>query len=95
VPTVLTIGEVRHLLAQLDGSKWLLVSLLYGAGLRLREGLKLRAKDVDFDYRQIIVRDAKGGRDRVTLLPDSVIGPLKAHVERVKALHERDLAAGY
>lgn len=93
VPTVLTAGEMQHLLAGLDGAKWLMASLLYGAGLRLRECLKLRVKDVDFDYRQIIVRDAKGGRDRVTMLPDSVIGPLRQHLVRVKMLHERDLAA--
>jgi integrase len=63
-----------------------------GRGLRLRECLKLRVKDVDFDYRQIIVRDGKGGKDRVTMLPTAVIEPLKAHLIRVKALHERDLA---
>jgi integron integrase len=83
VPTVLT------------AAKWLMASLLYGAGLRLRECLKLRVKDVDFEYRQIIVRDGKGAKDRVTVLPAAVIEPLKAHLVRVKALHERDLAAGY
>lgn len=95
VPSVLTTGEVRRLLAGLDGMKWLMASLLYGAGLRLRECLKLRVKDIDFEYRQIIVRDGKGGKDRVTMLPAAVIEPLKAHLVRVKALHERDLAAGY
>jgi len=95
VPTVLTATEVRHLLAGLEGAKWLMASLLYGAGLRLRECLKLRVKDVDFEYRQIVVRDSKGGRDRVTMLPESVIEPLKLHLARVKVLHERDLAAGY
>jgi len=72
-----------------------MASLLYGAGLRLRECLKLRVKDVDFDYRQILVRDGKGGKDRVTMLPESVIAPLKAHLVRVKALHDRDLADGF
>ena len=72
-----------------------MASLLYGAGLRLRECLKLRVKDVDFEYRQITVRDGKGGKDRVTMLPESVIEPLRAHLQRVKALHERDLAEGY
>jgi integron integrase len=95
VPSVLTPHEVQRLLAGLEGSKWLMASLLYGSGLRLRECLKLRVKDVDFEYRQIVVRDAKGGKDRVTILPDSVIDSLKRQLERVKALHERDLAAGY
>ncbi len=95
VPTVLTAAEVQRILAGLDGAKWLMASLLYGAGLRLRECLKLRVKDIDFEYRQIVVRDGKGGKDRVTMLPGAVIEPLKAHLVRVKALHERDLAAGY
>ena len=94
-PTVLTVSEVRHLLAQLRGTKWLMPSLLYGAGLRLRECLTLRVKDVDFGYRQIMVRDGKGGKDRVTMLPEPVIEPLQAHHLRVKAFHERYLAAGY
>ena len=72
---------------------WIMASLLYGAGLRLRECLKLRIKDVDFDYRQILVRDAKGGNDRVTMLPQSVIDPSKAHLELARKLHERDVAA--
>lgn len=72
-----------------------MASLLYGAGLRLRECLKLRVKDVDFEYRQILVRDGKGAKDRVTLLPDSVAEPLRAHLVRAKALHEKDLAEGY
>jgi integron integrase len=95
VPTVLTAAEVQHLLSCLEESKWLMASLLYGAGLRLRECLKLRVKDLDFEYRQIVVRDGKGGKDRVTMLPASLIEPLKAHLVRVRALHERDLAAGY
>lgn len=93
-PTVLTAGEALQLLAQLRGTKWLMASLLYGAGLRLRECLKLRVKDVDFGYRQILVRDGKGGKDRVTILPGPVIESLQAHLVRAKALHERDLADG-
>ena len=93
-PTVLTEDEVQRLLARMHGTKWLMGSLLYGAGLRLRECLKLRVKDVDFGYRQILVRDGKGGKDRVTMLPGTVIEPLKAHLERTKALHERDIADG-
>jgi len=72
-----------------------MASLLYGAGLRLRECLKLRVKDVDFGYRQILVRDGKGAKDRVTMLPQSVIEALQAHLARGKALHQRDLASGH
>ena len=93
-PTVLTEDEARQLLGRLRGTKWLMASLLYGAGLRLRECLTLRVKDVDFGYRQIMVRDGKGGKDRVTILPGSVVGPLQTHLAQVKALHDRDLAYG-
>jgi len=95
VPTVLTTGEVQRLLSHIEGTKWLMASLLYGAGLRLRECLKLRVKDIDLEYRQIIVRDGKGAKDRVTVLPQAVIEPLKLHLVRVHALHEKDLADGY
>ena len=95
MPTVLTPGEVRRLLNAMRGTKWLMASLLYGSGLRLRECLKLRVKDVDFEYRQIMVRDGKGAKDRVTMLPASVIEPLRMHLERVRRLHEKDLAEGY
>ena len=95
VPVVLTIDEVRALLARLEGTKWMMASLLYGAGLRLRECLKLRVKDVDFGYRQITVRDGKGGKDRMTMLPAAVIEPLRSHLARVQSLHERDLTEGY
>jgi integron integrase len=95
VPTVLTPGEVARLLAAMHGTKWLMASLLYGAGLRLRECLKLRVKDVDFGYRQILVRDGKGAKDRVTMLPQTLAAPLQAHLAEVKRLHEHDLADGY
>jgi len=95
VPTVLSVAEVQRLLAQMQGAKWLMASLLYGAGLRLRECLNLRVKDIDFDYRQILVRNGKGAKDRVTMLPQSVIEPLQAHLVRVRALHERDAASGH
>jgi len=95
VPTVLTVSEVQRLLAGLDGSKWLMASLLYEAGLRLRECLKLRVKDIDFEYRQIVVRYGKGAKDRVTMLPTAVIEHLQAHLARVKLLHEQDIAVGY
>ena len=95
VPVVLSEGEVKALLAQLDGTRWLAASLLYATGMRLLEGLRLRVKDVDFQRREIAVRDGKGGRDRRTMLPERLIEPLKTHLERVKALHERDLAEGH
>ena len=95
LPQVLTVAEVRALLAELEGTKWLMASLLYGAGLRLRECLRLRVKDINFDYRQIIVREGKGAKDRATMLPEVVIEPLRRHVARAKGLHARDLAEGY
>jgi integron integrase len=93
-PTVLTPGEMQALLSRMRGTRWIMASLLYGAGLRLRECLKLRVKDIDFGYRQVLVRDGKGGKDRVTILPASVIQPLEAHLVRIKALHDRDIADG-
>ena len=95
LPVVLTESEVRVLLARLDGVRGLAVSLLYSSGMRLLEGLRLRVKDVDFERREIIVRDGKGGRDRVTVLPEKLIAPLRAHLEKVRALHEQDLAEGF
>jgi integron integrase len=95
MPTVLSGPEVQRLLAAMQGTKWLMASLLYGAGLRLRECLTLRVKDVDFEYRQILVRDGKGAKDRVTMLPQAVVEPLRRHLARAKLLHERDLAEGF
>lgn len=94
-PSVLTSGEALKLLGKMHGTKWLMASLLYGAGLRLRECLNLRVKDVDFGYQQILVRDGKGGKDRITMLPGQVVEPLQLHLARVKSLHERDLEEGY
>lgn len=94
VPAVLTREEVERLLAQMRGTKRLMASLLYGAGLRLRECLKLRVKDVDFGYRQITVRDGKGAKDRVTMLPAQLVEPLRQQLERVRRLHECDVASG-
>ena len=76
VPVVFTREEVRLILLQLHGTKWLMASLLYGAGLRLSECLRLRVKDVDFGYQQIVVRGGKGGQDRFTLLPESLLEAL-------------------
>ena len=95
LPTVLTPREARALLAGIRGTPRLMASLLYGAGLRLRECLKLRVKDVDFGYGQIVVRDGKGAKDRVTMLPAPLVEPLKRQIERARQVHERDLAAGY
>lgn len=72
-----------------------MASLLYGSGLRLTECLRLRVKDVDFAYRQITVRDGKGARDRVTVLPDVLVEPLEGHLVRVKSIHAQDLKLGF
>jgi integron integrase len=95
LPTVLTQQEVQAVLQNLDGTRWLLVSLLYGAGLRLQECLSLRVKDVDLVGSKLLVRDGKGGKDRVTLLPRSLKAPLAMHLEKVKALHTADLVRGF
>ena len=94
LPVVLSRSEVRRLLAELHGDSRLVSLLLYGAGLRLNECLSLRVKDVDPDRREVTVRRGKGSKDRVTMLPVAVRDSLRKHLERVKALHERDLAAG-
>jgi len=95
MPVVLSEPEVRRLLGQMHGVAWIMASLLYGAGLRLRECLMLRVKDVDFAYRQILVRDGKGAKDRLTMLPECVVQPLQVHLGRVRSLHRRDLAEGF
>ena len=95
LPLVFTKDEAQAVLAQLDGTLWLMASLLYGSGLRLMECLRLRVKDVDFDYNQITVRDGKGGKDRVTVLPLAIKPVLQRHLARVKALHTRDLEDGF
>jgi integron integrase len=94
VPVVLTRSEVRRMLEPLEGTARLLLGLLYGAGLRQIECLSLRVKDVDFAYRQIVVRDGKGAKDRVTMLPENLVQPLQAHLGRVRSLHRRDLQEG-
>jgi integron integrase len=95
LPVVLTEAEVRRLLEQVEGGARLMVGLLYGAGLRQIECLSLRVKDIDFAYRQIIVRDGKGARDRATMLPENLVQPLQKHLGKVRALHERDRKEGY
>jgi integron integrase len=95
LPTVLTREEVQAVLAGLKGTHWLLVSLLYGSGLRLNECLGIRVKDVDLAGSKLLLRDSKGGKDRVTIIPKSVESALATHLVKVKALHDADLAKGF
>ncbi len=94
LPVVLSRAEVERLLTMIDGEVWLMAALLYGTGMRLMECMRLRVKDIDFERRQITVRDGKGAKDRQVPLPDSVRDRLKSAVERVRILHEQDLVAG-
>jgi integron integrase len=95
VPAVLTREEVRALLAHVTPPYRLIADLIYGSGLRLLEALRLRIKDIDFGYNRIIVRDGKGLKDRVTMLPGRLRRPLREHLVHVKAMHERDVALGF
>ena len=95
LPVVLTVGEVKAVLARLDGAPRLVATLLYGTGLRLMECLRLRVKDVDFALNQILVRDGKGMKDRLTMLPAALRQPLRRHLAAVRALHEADLREGF
>jgi integron integrase len=79
----------------MEGTMGLVAQVLYGSGMRLMEGLRLRVKDLEFDRLEILIRDGKGGKDRVTMLPASLVQPLQQHLVRVKALHEQDLAEGF
>jgi integron integrase len=94
LPTVLTSREVSDLLAQMEGVTGLMARLLYGTGMRLMECVRLRVKDVDFSMRQIVVRDGKGGKDRVTMLPEKLIPPLQDQIRLVRVVHEQDVRAG-
>jgi integron integrase len=94
LPVVLGREEVRRVFASLDGVPLLVCRLLYGAGLRLFEALSLRVKDVDFLRQEVLVRDGKGQKDRVTILPAAVREPLRAHLDAVRRLHQRDLSRG-
>ena len=95
LPVVLTPGEVQTLLSRLEGTNWMMASLLYGAGLRLMECMRLRVKDIEFVRREILVRDGKGGKDCVTMLPTALVNPLKAHLVRIRERHALDLAEGF
>ena len=95
VPTVFSRDEVARLLGCLTGQPWLMGSLLYGAGLRLMECLRLRVKDLDFGYRQLTVREGKGATDRVTILPVKLVEPLQHQLSVTRMQHQRDLAEGF
>lgn len=95
LPTVLTHAEAGRVIAQMKGVPKIMTKLLFGSGLRLMECMRLRVKDIDFENRQVIVRDGKGENDRATVLPDSVVAELQLHLDDVKALHEKDLREGY
>lgn len=95
VPVVMTREEVRAVLNHMSGDKWLMALLMYGAGLRLMECLRLRVQDVDFSRNEIAVRDGKGAKDRITMLPKALKKPLQGHLREVRQIHEKDLAAGW
>lgn len=94
LPVVLTVAETQRLLDATRGTPGLIVRLLYGTGMRLMEGLRLRVKDIDFERRQITIRGGKGDKDRVTMLPGSLIEPLRAHLSERRRWHDKDLATG-
>lgn len=95
LPIVMTRDEVREVLSHLTSSKKLMAGLLYGAGLSLMECLRLRVHDLGFGQGEILVRDGKGGKDRRTMFPESLSTPVKAHLNNVKLLHEKDIAEGW
>jgi integron integrase len=95
LPVVLTPSEVRSLLMHTSGTMHLVCSLLYGTGMRLLECLRLRVKDIEFERREIVVREGKGNKDRVTVLPENCLLPLRAQISKAKTLHDRDLEAGF
>jgi integron integrase len=95
LPVVLSTQEVQAILSRLDGHLWLMVSLLYGSGLRVMECLRLRVADIDFAKLEVLIRDEQGHKNRITLLPASLVNPLKAHLPSVAALHAEDLAKGF
>jgi integron integrase len=94
LPVVLTRAEVRALLSQLEGTHWLVAALLYGSGLRLMEGLRLRVKDLALERGELIVREGKGARDRVTMLPAALDTALRAHLQRLRTWYEEERRCG-
>lgn len=95
LPVVLTASEVRALLLHMQGTTGLVAQLLYGTGMRLLEALRLRVKDVEFARREVVIREGKGNKDRVTVLPENLILPLQVQLQKARALHEKDLEAGF
>jgi len=95
LPVVLTRNEVKQVLGNMEGSTWLVASLLYGSGLRLLDGLRLRVQDIDFEKNAILVRDGKGGKDRHTMLPVSLAPHLQRHLDKVQQIHQQDLKNGF
>lgn len=95
IPDVLTRQEVRTVLDCMEGKPWLVASLLYGAGLRLMDGVQLRVKDLNFERNEIVVRFGKGGKDRRSMIPESIRPHLQTHVQQVRQLHEKDLKLGF
>ena len=93
-PVVFTQSEVKEVLSRLDGVNYLVASLLYGAGLRLMDALRLRVKDIDFERNEITIREGKGDKDRVTMLPQSIKAQLQDHLKRVRVIHDSDLRTG-
>jgi len=94
-PVVLSKHEVKTVLNHITGVEYIVCSLLYGSGLRLSEALRLRVKDIDFEYKQILVRDGKGAKDRFTVLPEKIIPLIKNQIKKVKNLHKQDLSKGF
>jgi integron integrase len=95
LPVVFTRDEVKRILANLEGTHWLIGGLLYGSGLRLMECLRLRVKDIDLTCGQVTVRDGKGEKDRITMLPSKLKQALMRHLQKVRVIHAEDMAAGY
>ncbi len=95
LPVVLNRDEIQAILSRLSGTHWLIASLLYGTGMRIMECLRLRVQDVDFKRREILIRDGKGFKDRVTMLPVSLVATLQAHLVKVRELHEGDIKQGF
>lgn len=95
IPTVLSVDEIRRLLEEMSGRSQLMASLMYGTGMRVMECTRLRVQDIDFDYQQITVREAKGNKQRVVPLPEKLMPLIRTHLTQVKAMHDEDLSAGY
>lgn len=95
VPVVLPRQDVQRLLEELDGELHLIAQLLYGSGLRLMEALRLRVKDIDFEYSQVVVRDGKNAKDRVTILPQAIVPSLRSQLRAVRHAHARALELGF